>query len=57
MSYQPPVIGSKQLLNFHASSWPDIGAWVACLVLAVGLTIALLEWRRTHRAAGDAVAH
>ena len=54
MSYQPPVIGTKQLLNFHASSWPDIGAWVACLVLAVGLTIALLEWRRAHRAAGDA---
>jgi len=54
MSYQPPVIGTKQLLNFHASSWPDIGAGVACLVLAVGLTIALLEWRRAHRAAGDA---
>ena len=56
MSYQPPVIGTKQLLNFHASSWPDIGAGVACLVLAVGLTIALLEWRRAHRAAGDAAA-
>ena len=54
MSYQPPVIGTKQLLNFHASSWPDIGAGVACLVLAVGLTIALLEWRRAHRAAGEA---
>src|SRR3954464_6918220 len=28
MSYQPPVIGSKQLLNFHATSWPDIGGGV-----------------------------
>ena len=28
MSYQPPVIGSKQLLNFHATSWPDIGGWI-----------------------------
>src|SRR3954464_16019186 len=25
MSYQPPLVGSKQLLNFHATSWPDIG--------------------------------
>ncbi|HEX2638860.1 MAG TPA: hypothetical protein VHL81_17155, partial [Gemmatimonadales bacterium] len=27
MSYQPPVIGSRQLLNFHATSWPGIGGW------------------------------
>jgi copper chaperone NosL len=46
MSYQPPVIGSKQLLNFHASSWPDLGAWIAVLVLGIGLTVAWLEWRR-----------
>jgi len=25
MSYQPPLIGSKQLLNFNAASWPDVG--------------------------------
>ena len=49
MSYQPPVIGSKQLLNFTASSWPDLGAWIAGLTLAVGLTIAYLEWRRARR--------
>jgi copper chaperone NosL len=53
MSYQPPVIGSKQLLNFHASSWPDLGAWIAVLTLAIGLTVAALEWRRA-RAAGAA---
>jgi copper chaperone NosL len=36
MSYQPPLIGSKQLLNFHATSWPGLGGWaiVAALVLA-----------------------
>jgi copper chaperone NosL len=27
MSYQPPLIGTKQLLNFTAFSGPDIGAW------------------------------
>jgi copper chaperone NosL len=48
MSYQPPVIGSKQLLNFHASSWPDLGGWIAALTLAIGLTVAVLEWRRAH---------
>jgi copper chaperone NosL len=49
MSYQPPVIGSKQLLNFHASSWPDVGAWIAAVSLAIGLAVAILEWRRVHR--------
>ena len=46
MSYQPPLIGSKQLLNFEASSWPDRGAWIAALTLAIGLTVAVLEYRR-----------
>lgn len=25
MSYQPPLVGVKQLLNFQATSWPDLG--------------------------------
>lgn len=29
MTYQPPMIGSTQLLNFTASSWPAIGGWLA----------------------------
>lgn len=36
MSYQPPLIGTKVLLNFTAFSGPDIGAW---LFLVVGLAI------------------
>lgn len=28
MSYQPPLIGTKQLLNFTAFSGPDIGGWI-----------------------------
>lgn len=28
MSYQPPLIGFKQLLNFGAFSVPDIGGWL-----------------------------
>lgn len=34
MSYQPPVLGYKELLNFGAYSVPDFGGWV---VVAVGL--------------------
>ena len=29
MTYQPPVIGTKQMLNITASSWPAIGGWIA----------------------------
>lgn len=34
MSYQPPVIGVKQILNFTAASWPDIGTWFALAAVA-----------------------
>lgn len=39
MSYQPPLIGTKQLLNFTAFSGPDVGGWIfiasALMVIAV----------------------
>lgn len=43
MSYQPPLIGYKQLLNFEAYSLPDVGAWLigsatGLAALAVGLS-------------------
>jgi copper chaperone NosL len=40
MTYQPPLIGTKQLLNFTASSWPALGA--ACLGVAFVLGVAAL---------------
>lgn len=47
MSYQPPLIGSKQLLNFTASSWPGLGGWAAGLSLAlVAVTLVLAFHRR-----------
>lgn len=38
MSYQPPLVGTKQLLNFTAFSGPDIGGWIflAAGILAIG---------------------
>jgi hypothetical protein len=51
MSYQPPLIGSKQLLNFHATSWPDLGGWIAMLAVGCVVAVAVLEWRRARRPA------
>jgi len=38
MSYQPPLIGTKQLLNFTAFSGPDVGGWIFMVsaLIAVG---------------------
>lgn len=41
MSYQPPIIGSKQLLNFRAHSWPALGGWAAFGSLGVGMLLAV----------------
>ena len=46
MTYQPPVIGTKQLLNFSATSWPAIGGWAAILSLIVATGVLVLEHRR-----------
>jgi hypothetical protein len=45
MSYQPPVIGTKQLLNFQATSWPALGGWVVIAALALAVAISVREWR------------
>lgn len=39
MSYQPPLIGTKQLLNFTAFSGPDVGGWIfiVCGVMVLGV--------------------
>lgn len=50
MSYQPPLIGSKQLLNFTAASWPALGGVLAGLSFALGAAAAVLTFR-AHRAA------
>jgi copper chaperone NosL len=39
MSYQPPIIGYKALLNFGAYSIPDIGGW---LFIGAGWLVALV---------------
>jgi copper chaperone NosL len=41
MSYQPPIIGTKQLLNFTAFSGPAIGGWIFIVsgVMAIGTLV------------------
>jgi hypothetical protein len=53
MSYQPPLIGPKTLLNFRADSWPDLGGLVAFAVVAIALGVAVFEFRarRQHMSA------
>lgn len=43
MSYQPPLIGSKKLLNFTATSWPASGGLIAMLALGLGVAAVLTD--------------
>jgi hypothetical protein len=51
MSYQPPLIGNKQLLNFHATSWPASGGWILVAAVLLGLALVLREYRAAHHPA------
>jgi copper chaperone NosL len=46
LSYQPPLIGSKQLLNFTAHSWPGLGGVAIAAALLIGVALCLIELRR-----------
>lgn len=53
MSYQPPLIGTRQLLNFTASSWPAAGgiaAFGALLLAVIALRLDRDPARRDARA-------
>ncbi|MDZ4701721.1 MAG: hypothetical protein SH809_18560 [Rhodothermales bacterium] len=53
MSYQPPLIGSKQLLNFTATSWPALSGWIAFASLGAGLYLSYLQLRTRKQAAPE----
>lgn len=55
MNYQPPLIGTKQLLNFRATSLPDAGGYVLIGSLALGVLAVIIDWRRTPASAGRPV--
>lgn len=45
MSYQPPLIGTKVLLNFTAFSGPDIGGWIFIGVGVLLCGLVFYEWK------------
>jgi hypothetical protein len=45
MSYQPPLIGSKQLLNFRATSLPAGGGYALIASLALGVLVVVMDAR------------
>lgn len=57
MSYQPPLIGYKQLLNFGAYSIPDSGGWMLIasgfllFILVIKESDLLQKWRKPNTAA------
>lgn len=46
MTYQPPLIGYKQLLNFGAYSIPDSGGWMMFVAGLAMVAIAVYEFKR-----------
>ena len=49
MTYQPPLIGSKQLLNFRATSWPALGGILAGVAIGLAVLAVVLAWRENKR--------
>lgn len=52
MSYQPPVIGYKNLLNFTAYSGPDTGGWIIIGVSLAAMGILVWEMLAAKKAKG-----
>jgi copper chaperone NosL len=50
LSYQPPLIGHKRILNFDAYSFPDVGGWIVIAAGALAFTIWFVEWYRHRKA-------
>lgn len=56
MSYQPPLLGSKQLLNFVATSWPATGGILAISAVLLAIIAARMVVRSGRSEAAAAAA-
>ena len=45
MNYQPPLIGSKQLLNFTATSMPDTGGYIIFAAGMITILVLIYEYK------------
>lgn len=52
MTYQPPLIGSKKLLNFRATSWPS-GGGIALTLSAALVAVAIRDSRKRRGPSGQ----
>ena len=50
MSYQPPMFGTKQLLNFHTTAWPGFGGMMAMAGVMLASLAAAYEFLFRSRA-------
>jgi copper chaperone NosL len=49
LSYQPPMLGHKRMLNFDAYSFPDIGGWIVIAAATIAFGVWFFEWYRNHK--------
>ena len=49
LTYQPPLFGHKQLLNFDAYSYPDIAGWIVIGVGAIFFGVWFYEWWKNRK--------
>jgi len=49
LSYQPPLIGHKTLLNFDAYSYPDTGGWIIITIAGIFFSVWIYEWYRNRK--------
>ncbi len=49
LSYQPPLIGHKRILNFDSYSFPDVGGWIVIGAAILAFTIWFVEWYLHHK--------
>jgi copper chaperone NosL len=49
LSYQPPLIGHKRLLNFDAYSFPNIGGWIIIGAASIAFIAWFFEWYRMRK--------
>jgi hypothetical protein len=52
MNYQPPLLGSRQLLNFRATSLPGIGSFALVAALGLGVYALLIDRHRSRVVVG-----
>lgn len=50
MTYQPPLFGYKQLLNFEVWSYPNIGGYIMIATGVILLILAFIEFKRAKTA-------